>query len=542
MSKRLLVIAGICFLALAQARSSGDADTSALGRITTEGMEHSKVMELMSWMTDVQGPRLTGSPRYKKAAEWARKTLTEMGLSNSRLEGWGPFGKGWELERHSAHMIAPYAFPVISFPKAWSPGSGGKKQGDVVYLNVETDSALQTYRGKLGGKFVLMSEPRIIAPRFSAEATRKTEADLLELANATASEPRRRRNRQLTGEQREKRMVAYEGLLMAEKEGALALLSVSRGDGGNVFVQQATVPTHPDTPFTRRVSAWDEDAPEILPQVVLGGEHYNQIVRMLQKGEKVRMEMETRVKFFDVDSGYNILAEIPGSDLKEEVVMIGAHFDSWHGGTGATDDGAGAGICMEAMRILKATGLQPRRTIRIALWGGEEQGLLGSKAYVKRHLGELMGPDTNRATKHTLASTKFSVYFNLDNGGGKIRGVYMQGNEQVRPLFRAWLKPLEGLGASTLSLAGTGSTDHMSFDEIGLPGFQFIQDEMEYSTRTHHSTMDLYERLVEEDMKQASVVMAAFAYQAAMADGLLPRKPIKNVMLDWAPEVYTPGK
>jgi Zn-dependent M28 family amino/carboxypeptidase len=263
---------------------------------------------------------------------------------------------------------------------------------------------------------------------------------------------------------------------------------------------------------------------------------------MLDKGEKVRLEMDTRVKFFDVDSGYNIIGEIPGSDLKEEVVMIGGHFDSWHGGTGATDDAAGSGVCLEAMRILKATGLQPRRTIRIALWSGEEQGVYGSKAYVKKHFGEVSGPDSNRATKHKLAATKISVYFNLDNGGGKIRGVYMQGNEAVRPIFREWLQPVEKLGASTLSLSNTGSSDHMSFDDIGIPAFQFIQDEMEYSTRTHHSTMDLYDRLVEDDLKQASVIMAAFAYQAAMADTLLPRKPRKNVMLDWAPEVFSPEK
>ncbi len=500
------------FLPFARLNAAEDPDTSALGRIITEGMENSQVMETLRWITDFHGPRLTGSPRFKVAAEWARNEMVKMGLSNSHLDGWGPFGRGWQLERHSAHVIAPYVFPIISLPKAWSTGTSGKEQGDVVYLNAATDSALQTFRGKLGGKFVMLSEPRTITPHFQAEAERRTDAELLELANAGMPVPRARRRGELSNEQREKRLATYNGILMAEEEGALALLTVSRGDGGNVFVQQATAPTHPDTPFARRTRMWAEDAPKLLPQVVLAAEHYNQIIRMLEKGQKVKMEMETRVKFFDVDSGYNIIGEIPGTDLKDQVVMIGGHFDSWHGGTGATDDAAGSGVCLEAMRILKKVGVQPRRTIRIALWGGEEQGTLGSEEYVKEYFGEVMGPDSNKAIKHKLESTKFSVYFNLDNGGGKIRGVYMQSNESVRPLFREWMKPFEKLGMSTLTLSGTGSSDHMSFDEIGLPSFQFIQDELEYSPRTHHSSMDVYDRLVEEDLKQASVVMAGFAY------------------------------
>jgi hypothetical protein len=412
----------------------------------------------------------------------------------------------------------------------------------VVYFNATNDSMLQTFRGTLRGKFILLNEPRAVPAHFSAEATRRTDADLLKLANAPVPPERRSRQFRRSPEQRQELMVEFEKLRMAHDEGALGLLTVSRGDGGNVFVAQASVPAHPDTAWDRRSRPWQSNAPSILPQVAVGVEHHNQMVRMIEKGTRVRMEMDLRVNFFREDSGYNVLAEIPGSDLKDQVVMVGAHFDSWHGSTGTTDNGTGSAVCMEAMRIIKAAGLQPRRTIRIGLWGGEEQGLLGSEAYVKRHLGERTGPDSNRVTRHKLAAERFSVYYNLDNGSGKIRGVYMQGNESVRSIFRDWLKPFTDMGATTLTLANTGGTDHLSFDAIGLPGFQFIQDPLEYSTRTHHSTMDAFDRAQEDDLKQASVIMAAFAYHAAMRDERLPRKPIKNVTLEWAPEVFSPSK
>ncbi|MCA1619080.1 MAG: M20/M25/M40 family metallo-hydrolase [Acidobacteria bacterium] len=346
-----------------------------------------------------------------------------------------------------------------------------------------------------------------------------------------------------------------------QEEGVALVVDPSRGDGGNIFVQGAAVPQPtpadpraqaalleraPDAP--RQVRAWDKAAPRFAPQVVLSIEHYNRLARMAQAGERVRASFQIDAQFLDTDpTAYNTVAEIPGTDLKDEVIMLGAHLDSWHGGTGATDNAAGVAVAMEAVRIIKTLGLQPRRTIRVALWSGEEQGLLGSRAYVEQHFGKLETPrpaqrpaspdeaEGQPAAQPTPAPRgrlvtkpeyeKFSAYYNLDNGTGRIRGIYMQGNEGVRAHFRRWLAPFADLGAQTLTLGNTGSTDHVPFDTIGLPGFQFIQDGVEYNTRTHHSTQDTYERIQADDMKQASAVMAAFVYQTAMLDEKLPRKP-----------------
>jgi Zn-dependent M28 family amino/carboxypeptidase len=292
-------------------------------------------------------------------------------------------------------------------------------------------------------------------------------------------------------------------------------------------VLAATVRSHPDTPWASRAGSWNPKSPPILPQIAVGVEHYNRMVRMLQKGEKLKINMQLDVAFAKVDSGYNVIAEFPGTDLQDEIVMIGAHLDSWHGGTGATDDGTGVAVCMEALRILKATGLKPRRTIRIALWGGEEQGLLGSKAFVKKHLGERIatGEEGRAATFiYKPEAERFSVYFNDDNGTGRFRGLYMERNEAVRPIFRKWFAPFGKEHAFTLTISGTGSSDHVSFDGIGLPAFQFIQDEIEYFTKTWHSTMDLYDRAIEDDLKQSATIMAGFAYNAAMRGEKIPRK------------------
>ncbi|MCZ6776980.1 MAG: M20/M25/M40 family metallo-hydrolase [Ignavibacteria bacterium] len=528
-NRKALQIAILLFLfvqpTVAQVETSEKPDSAAIHQIIAEGTERSQVMEILSYLTDIYGPRLTGSPQYKKAAEWARDKLDEWELDNARLEGWGPFGRGWSLKRHSAHVIEPQVFPIISYPKAWSPGTNGTVTADVIRFDAETDSAMETYSGKLTGKFVLLGKPTTLKAHFEPEASHETEAHLLELANADMPKPRRRF--ELTPERRARRLVEYKRRLILQEEGALAILTTSRRDGGNIWVQAASVPAHPDTPRANRIQAYDPKAPKILPQVAVAAEHYNRMVRMLKKGELVRMEMNLEVEFFEQDSGYNVIAEIPGTDLKDEIVMIGAHFDSWHGGTGATDNGTGSAVCMEAMRILKALDLKPRRTIRIGLWGGEEQGLLGSKAHVKRYFGEREGPDSNFAITLRPSAEKFSVYFNNDNGTGKVRGVYMHGNDAVRPIFRAWLEPF-GMEASTLTLSNTGGSDHLSFDRIGLPGFQFIQDDIEYFTRTWHSTMDVYERAQEDDLKQSSVIMAVFAYNSAMRDERIPRKPMEN--------------
>jgi hypothetical protein len=318
-------------------------------------------------------------------------------------------------------------------------------------------------------------------------------------------------------------------LEFAQKEGALAALAAGRGDGGTFIVSSATVPQAGQTPFDQRVSAYSPDAPAIVPQVVVAAEHYTRMVRALQKGFKVKLDMQLDVEFTKADSCFNIIAEIPGSDLKDEIVMLGGHFDSWHAGTGATDDGTGVGACLEAVRILKALNLQPRRTIRVALWGAEEQGLIGSRAYVAKHFAEreggmMVGGGGDMKMKPEYE--KLSVYFNHDNGTGKFRGVYMQGNEAARTIFREWLEPFRSMGASTLTLSNTSGTDHLSFDAVGLPGFQFIQDPIEYDARTHHYNMDVYERVQADDMKQAATIMAAFAYNAAMRDEKFPRKPM----------------
>jgi Zn-dependent M28 family amino/carboxypeptidase len=325
-------------------------------------------------------------------------------------------------------------------------------------------------------------------------------------------------------------------LEMAQKEGALVVFDNGRGDGGTFIVQSATVPqpTGAATPGVPRLNPYDATAPQIVPQATLAAEHYNRLARLLAKGQKVRLEMTFEVDFTPADSCFNIIAEIPGTDLKDQVVMMGGHFDTWHAGTGATDDCSGVGACMEAVRIIKALGLQPRRTIRVGFWAAEEQGLIGSSQYVSQHFAvregadatSFMGGGASGELKKKPEYDKFSVYFNHDNGTGKIRGIYMQGNEATRPIFRAWLEPFASLGASTLSLQNTGGTDHGSFDNAGLPGFQFIQDPIEYEARTHHYNMDVYDRLQADDMKQAATIMAAFAYNAAMRDEMFPRKPL----------------
>ena len=529
-------------------------------RIRDEALNRSQVMQTISHLTNVIGPRLTGSPSMLRANEWTRDKLTAWGLSNAKLEPWGAFGRGWVLKRFSAEAVEPQPFPLNAYPKAWSPATQGAVAGEVVYVDAKDEQALQKYKGQLRGKIVLNGAVRDPAAHFEPEGTRRTEKDLLDLANAPdpANAPPRQRG---GPEARAAARFSSVRLNFYQEEGVALVVDPSRGDGGNIFVQGATVPQPlPTDPreqqavldrapgAPRQVRAWEKAAPKFAPQVVLSIEHYNRLARMTQAGERVRASFQIDAQFLDADpTAYNTIAEIPGTDLKDEVVMLGAHLDSWHGATGATDNASGVAVAMEAVRIIKALGLQPRRTIRVALWSGEEQGLLGSRAYVEQHFGKLETPQSaaqpatpdeavgQPAAQPTPAPRgrlltkpeyeKFSAYYNLDNGTGRIRGVYMQGNEGVRSHFRRWLAPFADLGAQTLTLSNTGSTDHVPFDTIGLPGFQFIQDAVEYSTRTHHSTQDTYERIQADDMKQASAVMAAFAYQTAMLDERLPRKP-----------------
>ena len=505
-------------------------DTAMVAKIKYEGMNNSKVMEALSYLSDVYGPRLTGSPEFKEAADWTKKRLEEMGLQNVAFETW-KFGRGWSMKNFSAEMTEPRVLPLIAYPKAWSPSTKGTVRGYAVYLDAKTDGDLQQYKGKLKGAIVLTSEPRELKAHFTPDAERLSDEELLKMANASMPTGRGRPGRRDTAAfriLRERFVAARKRLEFCQQEGAAVVVETSQGDDGTLFVQSATVPQPINVPMNRRVNPYDADVPKIPAQIVVAAEHYNRIVRIIQKGSRVKLEVNLEAEFYDDQPGMNIVGEIPGTDLKDEVVMIGGHFDSWHGGTGATDNGTGAASCIEAMRILKTLDIKPRRTIRIALWGGEEEGLLGSKEYVARHFGER---DTAQGStfgeiKKKPEYEKLYVYFNNDNGTGKVRGVYMQGNEETRPIFRAWLQPFAEMDASTLTLENTGGTDHLSFDAIGLPGFQFIQDDIDYETRTHHSNMDVFDRVQEEDLKQASVIMAAFAYDAAMREGSFPHKPL----------------
>ncbi len=533
-----------------EAESASESTDDPIALIREEGLERSQVMETLSYLTDVIGPRLTNSPGMKRANLWTRDTLQSWGLENAELQAFGPFGRGWELKKFSLQVVEPQCIPLIAYPKAWSPGietEGGEHLGSVVHFQAESPDDLEKYKGKLKGAIVLVGNIRSLEARFEPLATRRSEANLLELANAPGPGQQRSRSRPSTPRpsqrpseeevQRARDRAAVARLrdqFLIDEGVALIVNPSTRGDGGTIFVQSATVPTPPPSDSEEgenrsstasRPRAWSAEAPKMLPQVVLAVEHFNRLARMLQQDEELTMAVTLDVAFHDDDlMAYNTIAEIPGTDpdLKEQVVMLGGHLDSWHSSTNATDNAAGVAVGMEALRIIKTLDLKPRRTIRIGLWSGEEQGLLGSRAYVNEHLAER--GDRGRIEPKP-AHENFSAYYNLDNGTGKIRGVYLQGNEAVRPIFREWLEPFRDLGASTLASTNAGGTDHLSFDGVGLPGFQFIQDSIEYSSRTHHSNMDEYDRAQAEDLKQASVIMAAFVYNTAMRDERLPRKP-----------------
>jgi hypothetical protein len=512
------------------AQKSEKIDTAMISKIKNEGLNHSKVMDILGMLTDVHGPRLTNSPQHRKAAEYVKSTLESWGLQNVVIDQWDEeFGRGWQLKKFNLQTVDPSAFQVIAHPKAWSPGIKGTVSTEAVFLDVKDETDVEKYKGKLKGKIVLFSAPVTVKPGFKSDAARFNDSTLLSMANASPGSeggPAARRGPNTTMQQQQK--LAFAKWELCASEGAVAVLEASpaaRLEDGTIMVSAATVPYPPSVPFEKRISSRATNAPKILPQIIVADEQYNRLVRLSQKGIPVKMELSLETEFTPASAGFNVIGEIPGTDLKDEVVMIGAHLDSWHSGTGATDNGAGSAVMMETMRIIKSLGVSPRRTIRIGLWGGEEQGLLGSRNYVKRTLGERL--DKTRpydSIKLKPAADKFSVYFNMDNGTGKYRGIYLQGNENVSSIFRSWLKPFEKMGASTITIQDTGGTDHLPFDAIGLPGFQFIQDPIEYSSRTHHTSMDVYDKAIEADLKQNSVITAAFAWLAANRDGLIPRK------------------
>lgn len=484
-----------------------------MANIRKEGLQNSKIMDIAFHLTDASGPRLTGSPGFMRAANYAKDALSGWGLSNAMLDPWGDFGKSWELEKSYVAMKAPWYKSLEAYPKTWTAGANGH-DAEVLLITAKDSAGLDEFKGKLAGKILITDRSDSYNQSFKPDATRYTDTEL-DSMNAYQEKPvdtaaARKRREEFRSRGREQQSVLVGLKNMAVNEGAVALLSTNpRNHDGTIFVQQAG-------PYKITDSANFSD-------IAIGWEDYMTIVRLLKNNIPVKMDVDVQTKFYTDDTkGYNVIAEIKGTDkkLKDEVVMLGGHLDSWHGGTGATDNGAGCAIMMEAVRILKAVGIQPRRTIRIALWSGEEEGLLGSRGYVKKTFGD---PSTR---KFLPAQEKLSAYFNVDNGSGKIRGVYLQGNEKVRNIFAQWLAPFNDLGAKTLTISNTGGTDHLSFDAVGIPGFQFIQDPIEYGTRTHHSNMDTYDHLVAEDLKQAATIVAAFVYDAAMRDEKIPRKEL----------------
>jgi hypothetical protein len=484
-------------------------------KIKTEGSQNSKVMDIAFYLTDVSGPRLTKSSGFDRASNWAVGELKKWGLEDARLDPWGEFGKSWDLQKSYLAMTAPYYRPLIAYPKTWTKGTKGLQHAEVFLITAKDSVELEQYKGKLKGKIILLNRNDTLKQTFKADANRYTDDDLDKMANAQPQAPRQGRDTTRRGGgprgqfQQAAQMLALLKA-MAEKEGAVALLSTSpRGHDGTLFVQGG--------------GAYTATSPDNFLDIVIAYEDYMSINRMLKAGIPVKLEADVKTSISAKDTkGYNVIAEIKGTDpsLKEEVVMLGGHLDSWQGATGATDNAAGCAVMMEAVRILKSIGVQPRRTIRIALWSGEEQGLHGSRNYVKNHFADPV--DMKLKPEHE----KVSVYFNMDNGTGKFRGVYLQGNEKVKPIFAQWLEPFAGIGAKTLTISNTGGTDHLAFDAVGIPGFQFIQDEIEYDTRTHHTNMDSYDHLIAEDLKHNAIIAATFVYNAAMRDEKIPRKEL----------------
>jgi carboxypeptidase Q len=519
-------------------------DIGMYQRIRDEGLNHSHVMEFASALMDGIGPRLTASPNAKKANEWTRDTLTKIGLENAHLEDWGEFGMGWQQVNTWARMVSPDTAVLILQSTPWSPATSGPVTGDVVWVDIHEEKDFDKYKGKLTGKIVLYGAMREVPPVDKPLFERNTEKDLEEIAEFPVSPASpggpREMNPRLRAYLERMRMIDKIAQFFADEKVA-AVIEPSRdaknggGSGGTFFDDNGA--TLGRTPYLA-------DKKVKIPVAVAAIESYGRLYRLVQAHVPVTVEINVDTKFTgDHEHAYNTVAEIPGTDpkLKDQVVMLGGHLDSWIAGTGATDNGAGTVVAMEAVRILKALGVKPRRTIRIALWTGEEQGLFGSKGYCKEHFGSAAlstAPDQmalpefmRRATGPLVVKPEqklISAYFNVDNGSGKIRGVYTQGNAAVAPIFAQWIAPLKDLGVTTLTMRNTGGTDHLSFDAVGIPGFQFIQDDLDYESRTHHSNEDVVERLQPADLEQIATVEAIFVYNAAMRDQMMPRKPLPD--------------
>jgi len=519
-------------------------DMNMYQRIRDEGLNRSHVMEFATALMDGIGPRLTGSPNLKKANEWTRDTLTKIGLENSHLEDWGEFGLGWQQLNTWARMVTPDTAILIVQATPWSPSTAGPVTGDVVFVSIQDEKDFDKYKGMLAGKVVLYGAMRNVPPVDKPLFERSTEKELDDLAefpvSANAGGIPPEVQARLKARQERLRLIDKVAQFFADEKVA-AVIEPSRdgtnggGSGGTLFDDNSA--TLGSTPYVA-------DHRVKIPVVVAAIESYGRLYRLTQAHAPVSVEVNVETRFTgDHEHAYDTVAEIPGTDpkLKDQVVMLGGHLDSWIAGTGATDNGAGTIVAMEAVRILKALDIKPRRTIRIALWTGEEQGLFGSKGYVKQHFGsaplstapdQLALPEFMRRYggpfEFKPEQKLISGYFNVDNGSGKIRGVYLQGNGAVAPIFAQWIAPLRDLGVTTLTMRNTGGTDHLSFDAVGIPGFQFIQDELDYESRTHHSNQDVVERLQPADLRQIATVEAIFVYNAAQRDQMLPRKPVPD--------------
>jgi carboxypeptidase Q len=521
MRKGLLFLAFVCLFGVLKADPPTKNDppfeqsvsAEVIQKIRKEGLENSKVMEYAFRLTDVSGPRLTVSPGFMRAANWAKTTLADLGLQNARIEPWGEFGKGWEMQKCYVAMTAPYYTPIIAMPKVWTSSTPANLKDQVVLIKAQDSTTfVEQYQGKLKGKIVMLEMLDTLRPSFTPDGSRYHDSVLTKMANAEpvrADNPDFRMGPDMARRFQRMNLQRRVNDLINKEQPALVLSMNIRGTDGTIFVQGggSYLPGTPDAPAS----------------VVISTDEYLRIQRLINAGIPVTLEADVQTKTYTDDmKGYNVLAEIQGTDpkLKDEIVVLGAHMDSWQGSTGATDNAAGTAVMMEAVRILKAAGLQPRRTIKIALWSGEEQGLFGSRNWVKNNLAD--PADMVLKPMHE----KVSGYFNLDNGTGRIRGIYCQGNLDVMPIFKEWLKPFHDLDAATVTINNTGGTDHQSFDAVGIPGFQFIQDAIEYDTRTHHTNMDSFDHLIPEDLKQAATIVAAFVYNTAQRDEKLPRKEL----------------
>jgi len=478
-------------------------DLEMIYKIKQEGKTNSQIEELSFWMTDYLGPRLTASQGKIRATKWVADKFQEMGFANVVIDSVRPFERGgWDNTKTYAALTAPYYTNFSAIPKAWTGSTNGLVKGEVILVNIQSTDDFDKYKGKLKNKIVILPSSASYEPSFEPYAVRYTEDDLLKLSQES-TDARRRRNFDRAAYMKMRELRGKRAVFFREERVGVILnnsgeFNVPRANGANYKIG-SEFPT---------------------PELNLPIEAHGRILRMLAHNIPVEIEIEIQNTFIANNKVVNVMGEIPGTDkkLKDQIVLVGGHLDSWHGGTGAADNASGGIVMMEALRILKELGVQPKRTIRIALWGGEEQGLHGSRGYVEKYIRD------KETMKLKPGFKSFTVYFNMDNGTGKFRGIYLQGNEMIRPVFEQWLEPFADMGCSTITIGKTGGTDHLSFDALGLPAFQFIQDRIEYG-RGYHTTMDTYERLLMSDLKHNAIIVAAFIYHAAMREEQLPRKP-----------------